>query len=285
MRSIPQKLETHLLSGTTTLCHCWKVIRQDGTTQGFTDHDGRVSFDGVDYEAESGFVGSESLSRIGLSVDTMEVHSALSSGQLVEEDLSKGLYDNAKVELYLVNWQDVDQRLFLKSGNIGQVRRGSAAFMAEIRGLAHHLQQPQGRLYQSTCDAELGDARCSVDLNNAAYSATVLVTNVANDQSIETDNLDGFSSNWFQGGRVEWLSGPNVGAISEVKSHQRISDLITQLRFWQRLVFAPQLGDSFKITAGCDKCFETCKAKFANQVNFRGFPHMPGNDFIISTPR
>ncbi len=285
MRSIAQDLETHLLSGTTTLCHCWKVIRHDGTIQGFTDHDGRLSFDGVDYEAESGFVGSESLSRIGLSVDTMEVHSALSSGQLVEEDLSKGLYDNAAVELYLVNWQNVTQRLILKSGNIGEVRRGSAAFMAEIRGLAHNLQQPQGRLYQSTCDAELGDARCGVDLNHASYSATVVVTNVASDQSIETDGLNGFASTWFQGGRVEWLSGPNAGTISEVKSHQNINDQITELRFWQRLVFLPFIGDSFKITAGCDKCFGTCTTKFTNQANFRGFPHMPGNDFIISTPR
>lgn len=29
---------------------------------------------------------------------------------------------------------------------------------------------------------------------------------------------------------------------------------------------------------GCDKSFATCKAKFANGVNFRGFPHLLGND-------
>ena len=32
------------------------------------------------------------------------------------------------------------------------------------------------------------------------------------------------------------------------------------------------------MTAGCDKSFATCKAKFDNAVNFRGFPHLPGND-------
>ena len=156
--------------------------------------------------------------------------------------------------------------------------------MAEIRGLAHHLQQPQGRLYQSTCDAELGDGRCGVNLNFANYSATVSVANVADDQSIETDGLSGFVSTWFQGGRVEWLSGPNAGAVSEIKSHQKKSDQKTELRFWQRLVFLPLIRDSFKITAGCDKTFGTCRTKFFNQINFRGFPHMPGNDFILSLP-
>jgi uncharacterized phage protein (TIGR02218 family) len=40
-------------------------------------------------------------------------------------------------------------------------------------------------------------------------------------------------------------------------------------------------NDTFDIVAGCDKRFETCQAKFANPVNFRGFPHIPGQDTII----
>jgi hypothetical protein len=44
-------------------------------------------------------------------------------------------------------------------------------------------------------------------------------------------------------------------------------------------------GDAFTVTAGCDKHFATCQAKFANAVNFRGFPHMPGNDFVTAVAR
>ncbi len=43
-------------------------------------------------------------------------------------------------------------------------------------------------------------------------------------------------------------------------------------------------GDAFIVTAGCDKQFGTCKAKFANAANFRGFPYMPGNDAVTSYP-
>jgi uncharacterized phage protein (TIGR02218 family) len=40
-------------------------------------------------------------------------------------------------------------------------------------------------------------------------------------------------------------------------------------------------GDTFEITEGCDKRIETC-ASFNNVVNFRGFPHLPGRDRLIS---
>lgn len=49
-----------------------------------------------------------------------------------------------------------------------------------------------------------------------------------------------------------------------------------------------QLGDARCGIASqgrsCDKRFETCRDVFANTTNFRGFPHMPGNDFILSGP-
>ena len=43
-------------------------------------------------------------------------------------------------------------------------------------------------------------------------------------------------------------------------------------------------GDQVQVTAGCDKSFVICRGKFANGENFRGFPHMPGNDFVVSIP-
>ena len=43
-------------------------------------------------------------------------------------------------------------------------------------------------------------------------------------------------------------------------------------------------GDAFDIKAGCDKQFATCREKFSNAANFRGFPHMPGNDFLAAYP-
>ena len=36
--------------------------------------------------------------------------------------------------------------------------------------------------------------------------------------------------------------------------------------------------------AGCDKAFATCRDRFANTLNFRGFPYMIGNDVLQAGP-
>ena len=41
------------------------------------------------------------------------------------------------------------------------------------------------------------------------------------------------------------------------------------------------VGDTVRLTPGCDKSFATCRDKFSNGVNFQGFPHMPGTDDLL----
>lgn len=284
MRSLPEDFEAHIKSGTTTLCNCWKLTRNDGTVKGFTDHDNNIEIEGTLYEASTGFIGTQAISRIGLSVDNMEVHSALTSSSLLETDLANGLYDNAAVELYLVNWQNPEQKVLQRTGNVGEVKRGALTFMAEVRGLAHNLQQPQGRVFQQTCDADIGDGRCKLELNTPIYSATVTVTQLQTTHSFISDALSAYLSGWFNGGKIEWTTGANSGVILEVKSHIKQSETVAIISLWQSLGQGVNIGDQFKITAGCDKIFRTCKNKFSNQENFRGFPHIPGNDFLVKSP-
>lgn len=53
MKNITPDLQAHLDDGTTTLAWCWRIIRADGASFGFTDHDRTLSFDGTDFEPES----------------------------------------------------------------------------------------------------------------------------------------------------------------------------------------------------------------------------------------
>jgi uncharacterized phage protein (TIGR02218 family) len=169
MRVLPAELQDHLDSGATTLCWCWRITRNDGVAFGFTDHDRDLAFDGTTFEASTGFTGTEISGAVGLNVDTLDVEGALKSERLSEADLVAGLYDNALIEIYRVNWQDTAQRVLMRYGNLGEVSRSRHHFSAEIRGLAHELQQPKGRIIQYGCDADLGDARCTVDLDQPAY--------------------------------------------------------------------------------------------------------------------
>jgi uncharacterized phage protein (TIGR02218 family) len=283
MKSLSPDLQAHLESGTTTLCWCWKIVRADGAVQGFTDHDAAVSFDDLTYEAVSGFTASEVQSSLGLAVDNLTVLGALSSGTLNDADLAAGLYDNAAIEIWRVNWAAPDMRVLMRKGNLGEVKRGKAAFQAEVRGLAHILNQPVGRGYGYSCDADLGDARCTIDLTNPIYRGVGTVAALLDQRRLTVAGLDAFADQWFAGGKLVWSSGANANRAMEVKRHGAVAGLVT-LELWQAMSEAVVIGDGFVVTAGCDKQFSTCKAKFANAVNFRGFPYMPGNDAVTSYP-
>lgn len=283
MRTLPEGMQAHLDSGATTLCHCWKLTRADGLVLGFTDHDNDLAFAGTVYEAGSGFEASEIQSSLGLSIDNLDASGALTSEALGEDALAAGLFDNAEIEIHLVNWADTAQHLLLRKGNIGEVSRSDRAFTAEVRGRAHRLNQPFGRAYTYACDADLGDAACGIDLDDPDYRGAGAVAEAEDRRRFRATGLDGFANGWFERGRLAWTSGANAGLAMEVKVH-RAGAAGVHLELWQPMARAIAPGDGFTVTAGCDKQFATCRDRFDNAVNFRGFHMMPGTDFVLSYP-
>jgi uncharacterized phage protein (TIGR02218 family) len=280
VRRLPIGLEEHLAGGATTLCWCWKLIDSRGVSLGFTDHDEALEIDGVIFEASTGFTGTEIHSSLGLTVDNLDVAGALQSESLQEEAVLAGRFDNAVVELWLVNWRDPAERLLLRKGNLGEITRGGQAFTAEVRGLAHQLNQPKGRIYQYGCDATLGDRKCAVDLSTPAYRASAIVADALSRRRFAVTGLEAYGEDWFARGLLQWTAGDNAGREKEVRSHRCQGHVVIEL--WESMASPVREGDGFDITAGCDKQFTTCKAKFNNHLNFRGFPHMPGTDFVLS---
>ena len=281
MRAIPPSLQTHLDSGVTTLCHCWRLETREGEVMGFTDHDRDLTFDGVNFEAAAGFNASEIESSLGLSVDNLEAAGALSSLHLDEARLIAGDFDNAVIDLWLVNWQQTAQRVLLRRGNLGEVTRGEHAFSAELRGLAHALNQPRGRVYQPSCDAILGDQRCAVDLDAAAFRAAGAIASVEDRRRFVLGGSGAFDAGWFARGTIEFNSGANAGRRGEIKIHRPVS-AGAEIELWHPMPWAVAAGDAAVLRAGCDKQFSTCRSKFANGANFRGFPHIPGDDFVLT---
>ncbi len=282
MRAIPPALQAKLDSGVTTLCRCWVITRNDGATQGFTDHDQDVTLDSVTCLAGSGLTGSEVTETLGLAVAGSEMSGALSADTLNEDDLAAGCYDAAGVEIWLTDWSEPSLRVLLAKGTLGEVKREGLAFTAEVRGLSDRLAQDSGRLYTATCSADLGDGRCKIELAGADFTGTGAVTALSATSTFTASGLDGFADGWFTGGKLTFTSGANAGLGVEVKSHGKAS--VVTLDLWQAMPQPIQGGDAFTVTAGCDKRFATCHDKFNNVVNFRGFPHIPGNDFVVRYP-
>lgn len=280
MKTLSPGLQAHLDDGTTTLAWCWRITRGDGLAFGFTDHDVALAFDGTSFEPESGLTASEVRSGSDLSVDAQEAEGVLTSDRITETDILDGRWDNASVELWRVNWADPAQRVLLRRGAIGQIRRGRVAFVAEVRSLSHLLGQAVGRTFQAACDATLGDARCGVDLENSAYRGTGTVAQVIRSRVVLAEGLAGFAAGWFTHGWLEWVSGANAGRRAEIALHE-VAEGFAIITLLEEPVRPLAEADSFTIRAGCDRRIATCAAKFANAVNFRGFPTIPGQDTIL----
>ncbi|MGE0768120.1 MAG: DUF2163 domain-containing protein [Hyphomicrobiaceae bacterium] len=280
MKSLSPALQTHLDAGTTTLSWCWKITRADGAVFGFTDHDRTLDFGGTLFEPESGLTASEVRAGSDLAVDAQDAQGVLTSDRITETDILDGRWDNAEVELWRVNWTDTSQRVLMRRGAIGQIRRGRLAFVAEMRSIAHVLGQTVGRMFQATCDAELGDVRCRVNLDAPSFKGTGSVIDILRDRAFTASGLGGFAAGWFAFGTVTWTSGVNDGRRAEVLAHDLV-DGIAILTLLEAPVRPIAEADAFVIRAGCDKRIATCAAKFANVANFRGFPHIPGQDAVL----
>jgi uncharacterized phage protein (TIGR02218 family) len=279
MRDIPAEMAARIASGATTHAAVWRIARRDGEVFGFTDHDRPLDIEGVTYEPASGFAPGLIEKALGLGVDTASAAGALSSDAITAEDLAKGLWDGARVDIWRVDWTDVSLKVHLFAGRVGEVRRGAVAFEAELRGLQAPLNVPVGRVYSRSCDADLGDARCGVALSTSAYRGFGEVSEILDARSFRASGLETFQDGWFSDGRIAW----DLGGAGEVSVHRQAGAGATI-----ELIDAggPELamGATFQIFAGCDKRFATCRAKFANAINFRGFPHMPGNDALQAGP-
>lgn len=281
--AINAELADHLASGACTVCRCWALERKDGIVLGFTDHDEDIAFGGIVFAASSGMTASALQRASGLSVDNAEAVGALSHASLNEEDIMAGRFDNAGIRIWLVNWADVSQRQLQFAGGLGEIHRSGGAFETELRGMSERLNQTRGQIYQGPCAAIVGDARCKVDLAAPGFFHDAEVDRMEGGATFEFPGMPGFADGWFARGRFEVLTGKAAGLCGLIKrdateTGRRIIDL------WEAISAPMQSGDMVRLTAGCDKQVETCRLKFANIENFRGFPHVPGEDWMLSYP-
>ena len=280
-----EDLHAHLQSGLTHVCQCWSLKRTDGVTLGFTDHDCTLSFEGITFAADSGMTAKALSSTTGLSVDNTEAMGVLSAASITETDIVSGRYDNAEITIWQVQWDNTDARQVHFRGTLGEITREGAAFKADLRGLSERLNQPQGRSYLKTSSAVFGDDSFRIDLTtDARFVAEVEVDQVSDGQTFNLATVVPFADTWFQGGILEGLTGEAKGLRALIK-HDQLQGVRRQILLWQPLRVPVALGDQFRLIAGYDSRAETHKAMFGNLETFRGFPHIPGDDWLMAVPR
>lgn len=280
MPDIPEALQVQLSGGVTRLAWVWILTRRDGTRFGFTDHDQALTVNGVSCDPESGFESGNLRAEAGGSPAQGVVFGVFNSPAITEADLNAGLWDGARVHVYRVDWGDPDLNYRAFTGELGAMRASPEGFEAEVSGLSARLNRTLGRVFSRRCDAELGDARCGVDLS-ACQSSTTLASVLSPTVLL----LDGRVSDpqIYEQGLISWPQRSAVMTSRIVGARDSSDSLIVELD--QALRFVPDPQEPVLLQEGCDKRFETCGRRFENALNFRGCPHMPGNDALLRVAR
>ncbi|UWQ20999.1 DUF2163 domain-containing protein [Jannaschia sp. W003] len=271
-------------AGASTVARAWVVRRRDGTTLGFTDHDRDLAVEGSVCRAASALAAGAIETGTGLAVDNGSVSGALSDAAIRAEDVRAGRWDAAEVWSYLVDWRDPSAFEVLFRGTLGEITEGGGRFSAELRGLAEPLNAVRGRVYHGRCDAVLGDARCGVGLEAPGRSAVATVQAVEGEgRVLRLGGAGAVAAGRLARGRVRFEDGAAAGLSAAIKV-DRVANGVRIVELWVPPGAVPAVGDRARVEVGCDKALATCRDAFGNAANFRGFPHVPGDDWLMAVP-
>lgn len=282
MRMLSEAMRNALAQPATTLASAWRLTRRDGTVFGFADHDEDITFGGTLFSAATGWTAGEAETALGLAAGTQGVEGALSSAALREEDIAAGLFDGAGVEIFRVDWQRPEDAVLMERCDLGEVTRGGGGFSAELRGIAARLDRQHGRYYRRRCDAVLGDPRCGVNLSAAGWTRTGRL--VAMDgEALVVEGLGVLDAAAFERGRIALGAAGELQPVRGIRAGVEAGTL--RIGLGRPLGASPNLGSAVRLVAGCDRSFRTCRERFANSINFRGFPHLPGSDAALGVAK
>jgi uncharacterized phage protein (TIGR02218 family) len=249
----------------------WRIYRRDGVTLGLSGHDRDLRFDGLLHRAVPGMLPSAIRRTADLSPDSAEVQGALSHDCITAEDLAAGLFDGARVEIGVVDWETLE-RAVLYRGEMGGVAEEAGSFEAELRSAKAALEEDRVPRTSPTCRAQFCGPGCTLSAAHYTHEATLAEVDWPHNRVRFVGEP---AAGLMLDGHLRWLDGPQAGLRMNVAAADE-SGLVLDLTLDAEL--AP--GTRAELREGCDHTFATCSMRFGNAVNFQGEPFLPGNDFI-----
>lgn len=283
MRSLPPSLEAKWRAGATSLARGWRLVRQDGLVVAATEHDRDLQAGGTLFKAALSVIESPVEAELSLSPGHAALSGALSLAGVDADDIKLGLWDQARVEAYLIDWQEPNLSVPLWSGFVQTIVCHGSRFELNIQTLEPAMNQMVGRIYARTCDARLGDGRCGVDLKAKAYSTSATIRSVSSDRALTLTSVQTVDLTALRAGMLRVTSGRAMGLARPILQAEQISGHVA-IRLSQPMPLLPGVGDLVTLSFGCDKRYETCRNRFGNGLNFRGVPTLPGEAITLTGP-
>lgn len=303
-RTISAALKAHKALPATTTCRCWRIKRQDGTNEAWTEHDAALSINTgmgegtLSYLPIPGGTPSGYAQRSDLSAGNLDIEMAYGPDATSDESLLRGgAYDYAEVWTFECNWANLAQGILkLAYGRLGQVSLDDDKASIECRGLAQLLASLIGDVYLPECRATFGDSLCKIDITPFTHTGTINVV-TDNRRFTLSGGAAGQADQYYSYGVITFITGENAGLSMQVESYYTIT--FGQITLIEPMPFDVASGDQISITAGCNRTWQKCKtfvsdalqgggttegSGLGNRKNFRGYPGLPGLDEAANVP-
>lgn len=290
--TIPDPVSGLITRDTLFLARCYQITRTDNTKFRFTDHDATLTLlDGFSYSPQDGISPSASSSRLGIEDDYVSTEGVISDSAITHADLRGGLFDDAEVIRYTVDWRYPYMGVIRSATYfIAEVEFTGETWKAKLEGVTRLFKDRVGETYDRNCKYDLGRNRfgeisttsgCQFDVDAATKKAVTVATVVDARRIFTINGTYSEADDYFNLGRLTWTDGDNIGIISQV-ADWTLSTKRVELQV--RVPFDIQVGDVLDMEPGCDKIFTTCRDKFSNEIHFGGFHLIPGTDKALQTP-
>ena len=225
---------------------------------------------GLTYKASTGVnVDKQQVTIIARSTDTL-------NGTPFLQTFVQGSLDGAIIQrerAFFTNWTTNAAGNLVPIGTVvmfkgrvatvDQIGRTMAKVSVASDAVFLDINMPR-RLWSPQCTHVLYDSGCT--LAKGTYSAVGAAAAGSTASVIQWAS----ATSAYQQGTIVWTSGANNGARRTIKSATTGSFALAY-----PLTSAPATGDTFTVSQGCDHSMSTCKNKFNNLANFRGYPYVP----------
>lgn len=248
----------------------WRIYRRDGVTLGLISHDHSLRFGGIDHRACPGMTPAALRHTAGLDGDNAEVEGALSHSAITETDLAAGVFDEATIEMGIVDWVSSEHHT-LYTGTLANIRSADTAFVAELQSAKSLLDEDIVPRSSPTCRAEFCGRGCTLSAAVFTHDATLAQV----DWEANIAWFEGIVAENFRNGLLRFYGGPQSGVrfgILDAKDGGLLLD--------RPISTDVTIGIRARLIEGCDHTLSTCGTRFNNAVNFRGEPFVPGNDLL-----
>lgn len=253
-----------------TVATFWRIYRRDGTALAFTSHDRDLTFGGLTHRAAPGMIPAAIRLTSDLSNDSAEAQGALSHDSIRAADLAAGLFDDAAIAIGAVDWVTRDHHT-LYTGQIGRIEDDQSQFAAELQSTKSLLERDLVPRTSPTCRAEFCGRGCG--LSAVRFTSTRALAAI--DAETNRVRISGLNGENHIDGRLRFMAGPQTGLVFGI-----IDADGEWLTLDRPLVSGTVPGTRLELREGCDHTIATCAGRFANSINFRGEPFLPGNDLL-----